>query len=149
MRGQIAKRQTFGQNSDIGCPSFETTNYLAQEPEDFLVGDGTLEDCKKCLVVYRSKELFDVTFEHPAGAGVVFGDLIGKRTKAVHRPVRALPYAARIRVCNKLLVEIGVQHSIHRMVQKPVTNRGFVDVARLGVSDFEVLVAAVAVSLTY
>ena len=100
-------------------------------------------------MVNTRKELADVAFEHPAGAGVVFGYLIDKVPELVHRFVRTLSHSAGIRIRSECFVEEWVEFAVERMVQKSVSNRGFVDVAGFGVGDFKMLVAAVAVSLTY
>ena len=100
-------------------------------------------------MAYRGKEFADVTLKHPAGAGVVFGYLIDKVPELVHCSVRTLSHSAGIRIRSECFVEEWVEFAVERMVQKSVSNRGFVDVAGFGVGDFKMLVAAVAVSLTY
>jgi len=100
-------------------------------------------------VVDTGKKLADVAFEYPGCAGVVFGYLIGKMPKLVHCSVRALSYAAGIGVRYKRTVKVRIQDSIYGMVQKPISNRGFVYIAGFWVGNFEVLVPAVAVSQTY
>ena len=100
-------------------------------------------------MVDTGKELADVAFEHPAGAGVVFGDLIGKATELIHCFVRTLPYAARVTFIYESAVEERVKLAVQCMMEQAVAYASFVDVARLGVGDFEMFVAAVSVSLTY
>ena len=100
-------------------------------------------------MVYRGKELTDVAFEDPNGAGVIFRYLVGKGSKSIHRPVCPLPYTARVRVCYELFIEVGVQYPVECMMQQPVTHARLVDVAGFGVRNAEVVVAAMAVSQTY
>ena len=95
------------------------------------------------------KELADVAFEHPAGAGVVFGYLIGKGTKLVHRFVRTLPYPAGITFIYESAVEERVKLTVQCMMEQAVAHRGFVYIPWLRVGNLEVMVATVPVSLTY
>ena len=100
-------------------------------------------------MVYRGKELADVAFEYRAGAGVIFGDFGCKSPKAVHCFVCSLPYAARITFIYESAVKVRIEFAVERMVQKSVSDRGFVYVAGLGVGNFEVVVTAMPVSLTH
>lgn len=98
-------------------------------------------------MVYAGKELAYVTFKYPCGLGVVFRYLAGKRLKLVHRLVRTLPYPTRVGVVYKCFVEEGIENSVDCMVEQPVAHTGLVDVARLGVGDFEVVITTVSVRL--
>jgi len=110
---EIAQRQAITR----GSTSWKAIHYLPQEPHNILVGYIPLKDCKQNLVVYRGKELADVAFEHPAGAGMVFRYTIGKMPELVHRFMRALPYAAGVGVMNKSPVEEWVEFAIERVVK--------------------------------
>ena len=97
-------------------------------------------------MVNTGKELADVAFKHPAGAGVVFGDLIGKAPESVHRPVCTLAYSAGVTFIYESAVEERVKLAIQSVVEQAVAHRGFVDVTGLGVGNFKMLVSAVFVS---
>ena len=101
------------------------------------------------MVVYGGKELTDVAFEDPNGAGVIFRYFVGILPELIHCLVRALPHAAGAGVRDELSVEIRVQNPIERMMKQAVAYTGFVDIAGLGVGDFEVVVATMTVGLTY
>ena len=63
--------------------------------------------------------------------------------------MRALPHSAGIRIRSECFVEERVQFSVYSVMQQPVAHRSLVDVAGLGVGNAEVVVPAMAVSLTY
>lgn len=97
-------------------------------------------------MVNAGKKLFDVAFEHPASAGVILAHLVSKAAKTVKRFVRPLAQTARERVGNKGLVVKGVKNAIDGAVEQAVAESCFVDLARLGVIDPKMDVAAVTVS---
>lgn len=47
--------------------------------------------------------------------------------------MRAFVQAAGVRVVDELLIEVGIEHSVDCVVEKTISNRGFVDIARFGV----------------
>jgi len=108
-----------------------------------------LKDGEKNLVVYRGKELADVALEYPGCAGVIFRYLIRKCTESIRGPVCPLPYAAGAGVRDELFVEMRVEHPVERVVEQSVTHARLVDVAGFGVGNAEVMIAAMAVSLTH
>ena len=80
---------------------------------------------------------------------MIFGHLIRKTSKPIHRPVCTPPYAAGITFIYESAVEERVEFAVYRMVQESVAHRGFVDVTGFGVGYFKVLVTTVTVGLTY
>ena len=100
-------------------------------------------------MVDAREELFDVALERPRGACMIFGNLGSKTFKPFNSPVRTLAYPAGIRVVYESAVEVRVEHTVERVVQKPVAHGSLVYVARLGVGDLERVVTAVAVSFIF
>src|SRR3989344_2893044 len=123
----------------------ETADDFHDEGKDALVGDITTYDVVKNALIDGGEEFSDVAFEYPAGAGVVARNFVRELPEPIHRLVRALASAAGARVCNERAVEERGELAIQRMVEKPVTHCGFVDVAGLGVGYLERFVTAVLV----
>ena len=59
--------------------------------------------------------------------------------------MRPFPHAARVRIRDKRPVKERVEDTVDRMVQEPVTNARFVNVARFRIGDFERMITAMAV----
>ena len=59
----------------------------------------------------------------------------------------SLSFAARVRISNKSPVEEWVECAVNRMMQEPVANGRFMNVARLRIGNFECLIPAVAVDM--
>lgn len=103
------------------------------------------ENVHKDRLVNGCEEFSNVALEHPAGAGIIFRYLASEGAKAVHRSVRALPYSAGIGVGDEQSVKEWVEDTIEGVVQEPVAHARFVDVTRLRVANFEMLVRAVLI----
>ena len=84
-------------------------------------------------MINGSEELLDVAFQYPALLGVILGDFACEIFESLHSFVRTLVQTAGIRVGNKLFIKVGIENSIDRMMQEPVSDRSFVDISRLGV----------------
>lgn len=91
------------------------------------------------------KELSDVAFQNPACAGVIFRNFAGESQETIKGFMRAFPFSARIRIMNEFLVEVRIQHAVDAVVEQPVSNGCFVDIARLGVVYLEGLIFAMLV----
>ena len=100
-------------------------------------------------MIDRGEELFDVAFQHPTGARMIFRALLRVDAKPVHGFVRPFPYAAGVGIVDEYFVEKRVQSPVDGVMQEPIAHTCFVDVARLGIGNLEVVIPAVAVSLTY
>lgn len=100
-------------------------------------------------MVNRGKELTYVALQHPAGANMIFGDFASVGAKPVHRAVRTLACATRVGVGYETRVEVRIEYAVYGVMQQTVAHTSLVDIAWFRVRYAEVLVAAVAVSLTY
>ena len=80
---------------------------------------------------------------------MVLRNLVGELPEAVHRAVRSLPFATRIRISNKSAVEEWIEDPVDRMVHEPVAHARFVNVAGLRVADLERAVVAVPVCFLF
>ena len=59
--------------------------------------------------------------------------------------MRAFIKPARIGIKNKFRIEIWVQNSVNRVVDKPIADACFMDVARFGIANFKSLVITVSI----
>ena len=113
---------------------------MREEPDDVYVDNTLFKNKREALLVYRGKELSDVTFQDLYRRGVVLGDRVRENIEAFHRFMSSLFLPARERVRDEGLVEERVKLAIQSMVQETVTNARLVDAARLRVRDVECLV---------
>jgi len=102
-------------------------------------------DAHKHALIYRSEELPYVAFQDPESACVVLAFFIRISAKCIHRFVRSLPPAARIRVARKRPVEKRIELSIESVVHEPITNRGLMDITRLWVANLKMVIEPVPV----
>lgn len=98
-------------------------------------------------MIYAGKELPDVAFENPACAGIVLACFSEHCQQSVDRLVRAFINPAGKRISDKCPVKEWIQDSIYRMMQKPIANRGFADIPRLGIGNLKLVISAVPISL--
>ena len=68
----------------------KTADYFGDEGGDAPVRNITTYDVVKDCLVDARKELADVAFQHPTGAGVIAGDLVCKLPEALHCSVGTL-----------------------------------------------------------
>lgn len=146
LRGEVAQGQAYVPQ---GVALRKAADYTFQKPKDVLVGNVFSEDFIKDSVVYGSEELFDVALEYPTCASMVAGHLLCTCSKLVPCFVGAFAYSAGVGVGYECVVEEGIQNSIDSTVKEPVAYRSFVDVAGLGVADFEVVVWAVDIRFVF
>lgn len=86
------------------------------------------------------EKLFDVAFEHPYCPNIVFRNDTDEFSEPAESAVRAFSVLARIRVRYKCFLEKWRQFSMQCVMQKPVPNAGFMNIARFRIGDFEMLI---------
>lgn len=96
-------------------------------------------------MVNAGEKFPDVTLQNPAGAGIVSAGFIGEFPKTVEGFMRSFAEPAGIRISDERSVKIGIQNPIYGMVYQPVTDAGFMNIARLWVADIEGFIPSVAV----
>lgn len=86
------------------------------------------------------KKLFDVAFQKPAGFGVVLAGLITECPETIDGLVGSLTQTTGEGVGDEDSVEEWVEFPVNRMMKKPVSDRGFVDISGFWVIDIESLI---------
>lgn len=124
----------------------ETAHDILEQAKNSLIGNIFPKYFQKNLMINTGKKLLYVTFENPAGSGVVLTDLKGKLPETVNSLVHAFVITAGERVGDERFVEKWVKNAVNSMVEEAVTNRGFVDMTAFGVGDEEAVVGRVVVS---
>lgn len=100
-------------------------------------------------MVNTRKELSYIAFEYPSSTGMILAYLVGKLSEAIEGFVSPLAELAGEGIRDELGSEIWIENAIDGMVQQSITDCGLMDIARLRIIDFEVLVGAVGVGLSF
>ena len=100
-------------------------------------------------MVDTREELSDVGLEHPAVFAVVLAHNVEKISEAIVGAVRSFSQTARVGVVDEKFIEEGVELPIDSVMQEPVTHACFVDVSWLGVTNLEMMVAAMCISKVF
>ncbi len=144
LRREISEWETFP-----WCGTSKALYHSLEKPHRVGVGNVSCENGEEHCMVNRGKELFNITFQYPAGACVVVAHFLRKRLETHECLMCTLPHTTGIRVSDERVVEECVEHSMDSVVQKSVAHRGFVDVAGFGVGNIEGVVATMRVCFVF
>lgn len=87
-----------------------------------------------------------IAFQNPRGTGVITAHAIGKRTKTVHRAMRPLSYATRIRIRDKGTVKKWIEYAVDGVMEEPVTHGCLVNVAWFWIGDTKRMISSMTVA---
>ena len=110
-----------------------------------MLGENRFEDC----MINKGEKLANVTFENETLPCIVEGNLAAECAEAVKSPVRSLTVSTGVRIVDKPFVELGVQHSVDSVMKQSVPHGRFMNITRLGIIDFESMVATVPVGFRF
>lgn len=103
------------------------------------------ENTKKDILVNRSKELPNITFERPHSPGMVARSLASEASEAVEGFMDSFIISARIRISDKQSVEKRIEDAVNGSMDYPVSHSRFMDISWLRVRDIESLVARMTI----
>ena len=129
------RRKITERKSHVRFGRRETPNHFTQEPANSFVRYAPPENLRQDGMIDSRKELSDIAFQNPDGLRVIFAFLAGERIETIHRLMRSLVDAARIRVSNEGFIEERIKFPIDGVVEQAVAHGCFMDVARFRVTD--------------
>ena len=88
---EIAERQAFAR-----AGTFKTLHHPLDKPDRLGIGDVFLHNLDEDCLIDTCEELFDVAFQHPAGASIVSRNFSRELLKTIKCSVRSLPDSARV-----------------------------------------------------
>jgi hypothetical protein len=98
-------------------------------------------------VIDVGEEFSDVAFQNPDRVRVVLRDFESLVAETIYGSVCAFDASTRVRVKNKFWIEVRIQDSVNGVMQKPIPDGRFVNVARFWIIDPERLIGPVTVRL--
>ena len=93
------------------------------------------------------EEFSDIAFQNPNCPRMITRNLASLIAEAVYRTVRTFDAPTRVRIKNKLWIEVWIQNPVNGVMQKPVPDGGLVNIARFRIVDPERFIRPVLVSL--
>lgn len=96
-------------------------------------------------MVNAGKKLFNIALEYPAGFGIVLAGFLAKSPKPSNGFMGSFVIAARKRIADKCFIKKLVKQVVNSVMQKPISNFGFVNCSWLWVVYGKSLISAVFV----
>ena len=105
-----------------------------------MIGNIFCNYIQESRVIDVCEKLSDVAFEHPYRPDVVLRNPADEFSESAESAMRPFPVLAGVRVGNKSLCEKRRQLPVQCVMQKPVPNAGFMNIARLRIGYLEMLI---------
>jgi hypothetical protein len=96
-------------------------------------------------VIDVGEEFSDVAFQNPDRVRVVLRDFESLVAETIYGSVCAFDASTRVRVENKFWIEVRIQDSVNGVMQKPIPDGRFVNVARFWIVDPKRLIRPVLI----
>jgi|GEM_PF-2330338 len=96
-------------------------------------------------MVYGIKEFCHVQFQNSQGAGVIMRQAQSKILQSPHCRMRAFCFSGRPRIENKCFIPYRFNDPVDGMMEKPIANRGLMDMAAFRIVDIKGVIAAMFV----
>jgi len=125
----------------------ETPYHFAQKQDRISAFDMFFQNVAQDFMIDVCEEFSDIALQNPDCPRVIPRNFAGVVAEAIYRSVRAFDAPTRVRIENELGIEVRIQNPIYGVVQQPVPNGRFVNVARFGIIDPERLIGPVTVRL--
>lgn len=119
LRGQIAEWQS----------GTETLDYFPKKIHEPIVLGSFWKNIKKDFMIYGIEKFSYVQFQNPQSAGVIMRQTQSQILQSSHRRMRALCFSGRPRVENKCFIPYRFNDPVDGMMEKPIANRGLMDMA--------------------
>src|SRR3989338_8303558 len=91
------------------------------------------------------KEFFNIAFQNPNRPSVIERNNQTIVSKPTHGPMGTFMATAGKRVKNEFLIKIRIQNSVNGMVEKTVSDTGFVNFSGLRIIYFEGMIRTMAI----